>query len=668
MSRFFRLIRMGGAVVAALTTAAQAQWSIGQPGTREPPQGQNRYVYLVMSDPLPGREFDFNDGYQNTHMGDLVQLPGWNGAQRFRWVPNVVPRNIQSLYRRGNLIIWDQEGTDLDKLRSDANAAITGGKSRLIPGFDYAPDGAVRATYQVAGARITRPDGRKPFIPDYADNKTSRPNRYIMLEFMEPVGDISDNAFEAALAKRVDEVLALPGWMAAQPFRYTTPPPSARPTSLAFTKYLMIWETEGGHAQELQDALIAATKAGKVKAPAADPATAQSSWWVTTSPTSPRTISSDKVGGALSRSVKNSAEVHDTGKVRVIAVYIDVARPQKAASYCHCCTRGAAAVMMKQFGNDSDGPGTTVQAEQPQGVFWIDLLNPTKDEVAFAESRANIRVPSVDSLSEIESSSRLSVDHDVIYLSIPTVAQGDTVEAYLSPTGFILTRCTLVTVRFAPLSVFDSVAERVKQDVKLHSAREVFLTLLDAIVDRAADVLERLGAELAKVSKSVFRGDPSRPRHIARSNNALRRALLAVGTTGDRLALTRDAMLGLSRVSPFVLGLRKEWIAHEFEARLEAAAKDLASLNDYETHLSDKVQFLLDAILGFITIQQNELFKILTIVSVVAIPPTLVTGIYGMNFKYMPELNWIAGYPFGLAMIALSALVPLAWFKWRAWF
>ncbi len=74
------------------------------------------------------------------------------------------------------LIIWDQEGSDLDKLRSDANAAIAGGKSRLIPGFDYGPDGAVRATYQVAGARMTRPDGRKPFIPDYADNKTPRPN------------------------------------------------------------------------------------------------------------------------------------------------------------------------------------------------------------------------------------------------------------------------------------------------------------------------------------------------------------------------------------------------------------------------------------------------------------------------------------------------------------
>ena len=180
------------------------------------------------------------------------------------------------------------------------------------------------------------------------------------------------------------------------------------------------------------------------------------------------------------------------------------------------------------------------------------------------------------------------------------------------------------------------------------------------MVDRGAGVLEHLGLELGKVSKSVFRGDPSRPKQIVRSNNALRRALIAVGTTGDRLALARDVLLGIGRVAPFVLNLRKDWIIPEFEAKLEAVTKDIASLNDYEGHLSNKVQFLLDAILGFITIQQNDLFKVLTIVSVVGIPPTVVAGIYGMNFKYMPELSWTGGYPFGLAMIVLSALIPLA--------
>jgi hypothetical protein len=284
MLRMFKLLCMSVAVAMALAAGAPAQWSIGQRGTREPPPGQNRYAYLVMADPFPGKEFEFNDFYQNVHMGDLVQLPGWTGAQRFRLVPEVTPRNIQPLYRRGNLIIWDQEGTGLDQLRRDANAAISGGKSRLIPGFDYSPEGPVSVTYQVIGPRVTRPDGRKPFIPDYADSKTPRPNRYIMLDFVEPAAGTADGAFEAALAKRVTEVLSLPGFMAAQPFRFAPPPASARPTSLTFTKYLVIWETEGAGAQALQDTLNAAAKAGEIKALAADPATAQSSWWVTSSP------------------------------------------------------------------------------------------------------------------------------------------------------------------------------------------------------------------------------------------------------------------------------------------------------------------------------------------------------------------------------------------------
>jgi magnesium transporter len=103
-------------------------------------------------------------------------------------------------------------------------------------------------------------------------------------------------------------------------------------------------------------------------------------------------------------------------------------------------------------------------------------------------------------------------------------------------------------------------------------------------------------------------------------------------------------------------------------ARMKTLQQDVASLDDYKTHLSDKVQFLLDAMVGLIGIAQNDVFKVLTIVSIVGIPPTLIAGIYGMNFKGMPEYDWAWGYPYGLAVIALSAIIPLAWFKWRGWF
>src|SRR5262249_55565811 len=136
----------------------------------------------------------------------------------------------------------------------------------------------------------------------------------------------------------------------------------------------------------------------------------------------------------------------------------------------------------------------------PPHVIWIDLLNPTNEEKAFVEPRSNIKIPSIEALSEIESSSRLTVDHDAVYLSVPVVAQGDTADAYLSPVGLILTQSVLITVRFAPLSTFDIVSERVKQDETLQSPTGIFIMLLEAMVDRGADVLERLGAELTRVS------------------------------------------------------------------------------------------------------------------------------------------------------------------------
>jgi magnesium transporter len=317
---------------------------------------------------------------------------------------------------------------------------------------------------------------------------------------------------------------------------------------------------------------------------------------------------------------------------------------------------------------DSTGSARAGAGKLPDEVIWIDLLNPTEEEEAFVESRSGLRVPTIEALSEIESSSRLIVDHGVIYLSMPLVAQGDTDDYYSSPAGFILSPSVLVTVRFADLSTFKLVADRLRADESLRSSAGVFTALMEGLVDRGADVLERLAGELDKISKSIFRGNLSRKRNTMRANEMLRRALRDVGTIGDRLSLARDVFLGVDRIVPFVLGLKQDWIMGEFANRLEAVHKDVASLNAFQAHLSNKVQFLLDAVLGFITVAQNDLFKILTIVSVVGIPPTVVAGIYGMNFKIMPELSWTWGYPFGLAMIALSTIVPLIWFKWRGWF
>jgi magnesium transporter len=318
-----------------------------------------------------------------------------------------------------------------------------------------------------------------------------------------------------------------------------------------------------------------------------------------------------------------------------------------------------------------DAAGTVRESaslDLPQEVIWIDLLEPTADEKAFVESRTHIQVPSIEALSEIEASSRLQVSRGIIYLSTPILARSNTPEAFLSPVGFILTPTVLVTVRFAKLATFDQVADQIHNDPSLATNVGVFTALLEAIVDRGADVLEGLRGELDRISHKVFHGNPIHLRHAVRSTNTLRTTLSAVGAIGERVSQARDVMLGVGRIASFARDIGEEWITPEFRVRLRAVLKDVASLNEYEAHLSGKVQFLLDAVLGYITIEQNDLFKILTIASVVGIPPTLMAGIYGMNFKFMPELAWAWGYPFGLVVILVSALIPLLWFKWRGWF
>jgi magnesium transporter len=325
-------------------------------------------------------------------------------------------------------------------------------------------------------------------------------------------------------------------------------------------------------------------------------------------------------------------------------------------------------VALTAYRDDAGSFHTSTTRELPDEIIWVDLLSPTDEEKRLVESRTGVRIPSAADLSEIEASSRLRTEHGTIYLSTPVVAHANTPDPVLSPAGFILSERLLVTVRFTQLPTFDQVAEQIRTDPDLRSGIGVFTALIEAIVDRGADVLERLGARIDECSRAVFRGNSGGPRPSHRTTDAMRHALTTVGELGERLSLARDVLLGVDRIAPFVVDLGHAWIKPEFESRLRAAARDVASLNEYETHLSDKVQFLLDAVLGFINIGQNEIFKVLTIVSVVGIPPTLIASIYGMNFKTMPELDWAWGYPYGLAMIALSAIIPALWFKWKGWF
>jgi magnesium transporter len=296
---------------------------------------------------------------------------------------------------------------------------------------------------------------------------------------------------------------------------------------------------------------------------------------------------------------------------------------------------------------------------------WIDLVTASDQERAEVERATKLHVPTFAEVTEIESSSRVFARDGAFYLSMPLPAVGDA-RAPLSAVGFVLGERVLITARFSSHPVFDSVFEGCQKREGL-GAREIFLWLIEGLVDRAADSLEHASAKLDTLSESAFRADQDGLRSRTSANQSLRQALRQLGSIGNWISQIRDTLLGMNRIASFVAESGERTLAAEHHARLKAIRADVASLADYEGHLSNKVQFLLDATLGFISIEQNDIVKTLTITSVVGIPPVLVAGIYGMNFQRMPELSWRFGYPFALVLIVVTGLLPILWFKRRGW-
>jgi magnesium transporter len=302
----------------------------------------------------------------------------------------------------------------------------------------------------------------------------------------------------------------------------------------------------------------------------------------------------------------------------------------------------------------------------PHKPIWIDLQSPTADEEALVESEHGIRIPTHAQLQEIESSSRLRVEGQTLVMSMPLGLQDNRFATGPLPLGFVLRDEILVTVRYCDIHAFPDVEARLARNHAVSSSASVFASLLESMVDFAADRLEQISANLGSVSQRIF-GSPAQPLPPRqRLNSAMQANLIEVGQTGEHLSRIRESLLGLGRIASFTLETAT-WLPAEIHTRLKTVRRDLTSLNDYEGHLSGKTQFLQDAILGFINTQQNEIFKVLTIVSVVGVPPTLIASIYGMNFHNIPEYEWKYGYQYGLGAIALSILLPILWFKWRKW-
>lgn len=308
-------------------------------------------------------------------------------------------------------------------------------------------------------------------------------------------------------------------------------------------------------------------------------------------------------------------------------------------------------------------------------AVWVDLLRPTKDEETAIERALDIDVPTLEEMSEIEVSSRLYFEGDAHVMTAMMLSNTDGDNVLLSPVSFVLVGERLVTVRYEEPRAIDTFVTRC-QKAGTFSAESLLAGLLEGLVERVGDVLERAGHELDAVSGEIFsipspRAKPSSPLALPKPRpkpRDFRSVLEQIGRKGDMLSKVRESLISYQRLITYAVAAAQAR-KHDKDAssRLKTVGRDVQSLADHTAFLTQKINFLLDATLGMINIEQTGIIKIFSVAAVVFLPPTLIASIYGMNFHFMPEIKWPLGYPFAVLLMIISAIVPYQFFKWRGW-
>lgn len=301
----------------------------------------------------------------------------------------------------------------------------------------------------------------------------------------------------------------------------------------------------------------------------------------------------------------------------------------------------------------------------PDNAVWIDMLIPTRAEEDAAENFLGISVPTREEMSEIEVSNRLYEEDGAVYMTGTMLSKVDSGAPETHAVTFIITDKRLVTVRYIDTTSFRRFASQfTKAPPKQLCGTTIFLTLFEAITNRQADILERVDREVDHITRQIFRQHKS----DASQNTGVnyQKVLEQVGRAGEITAKIHESLVTFTRVAVYA----KQHVSFntpEQEAQLLSIRSDIAGLGDHGNHLAARVNFLLDATLGMISIQQNAVFRVLSVASLVFLPPTLVAGIYGMNFHMMPELDWHWGYPMALLMMVFAAVLPYAYLRQRKW-
>jgi magnesium transporter len=313
--------------------------------------------------------------------------------------------------------------------------------------------------------------------------------------------------------------------------------------------------------------------------------------------------------------------------------------------------------------------------ELPPDAVWIDLVEPTANEESKVEGVLGIDIPTREELAEIEASSRLYQEDGAVFMTANLIRRGDNDEPESSPVTFIVKDNTLITVRYHHPQAFPAYVKRaVKPQSTPMNGWGILISLLEAVVDRAADHLERAGQIVDDTSKKTFGAKRTLSgvhKQNPRKGVNLQELIENIGEEGDFVSKMRESLVSIGRAVAFMQAFvdqqRDSKEMKENKVRIKTLQRDIVSLTDHATFLSGKISFLLDAVLGLISIEQNGIIKIFSVAAVVFLPPTLVASIYGMNFAFMPELQWQLGYPFALGLMVLSAVLPYYYFKGKGW-
>ncbi|MBV9970858.1 MAG: magnesium transporter CorA family protein, partial [Xanthobacteraceae bacterium] len=302
--------------------------------------------------------------------------------------------------------------------------------------------------------------------------------------------------------------------------------------------------------------------------------------------------------------------------------------------------------------------------EIPDRAVWLDLFSPSHEEDKLVERTFGIAVPTREEMQEIEVTSRLYVENGARYMTATLMCHSDSDVPRTTAVTFILAGHRLTTVRYDEPKPFAIVGAKLARHCPSTATGEtVMMDLLDAVIDRAADILERIGTEVDSASHDILE-----PEGGADRTRSFKQILKTIGRKGDQTSKVRESLVSIGRLLLYLANEADttKW-AKEQRAALKGMQRDVQSLSDHATYLSGKINFLLDAMLGVVSLEQNNIIKIFTVAAVVFMPPTLVASIYGMNFKHMPELDYNYGYPLALVLMLLAAVVPYFFFKWMKW-